>query len=159
MSRGDGRGSEYRFADGDEESEDIGYGGGGGRKKYDDDDEDEGGWATHRETDDLWDSTEDLDEDEEAVEGATAEVVEGEEEEDAFGRAPAPRAAKTAPAPKAAVATKAPAKPAPAPKAAKKAKPAKAAKKAVKKAAKKPAKKTAKKSAKKGKPAKKKGRR
>ena len=155
MSRGDGRGSEYRFADGDEESEDIGYGGGGGaRKKYDDDDEDEGGWATHRETDDLWDSTEDLDEDEEAVEGAAVEPAEGEEEEDAFGRAPAPRAAKTASAPKPA-ATKAP--PTPAPKAA--AKKAKPAKKAAKKAAKKPAKKAAKKSAKKAKPAKKKGRR
>src|SRR5687767_14560096 len=104
MSRGDGRASEYRFADGDEESEEIGYGGGGARKKYDDDDEDEGGWTTHRETDDLWDSTEDLDEDEEVVEGATAEVVEGEEEEDAFGRAPTPRASastKTASAPKA----------------------------------------------------------
>ena len=65
MSRGDGLQGEYRFADGDDEAEDIGYGGGGGRQKYDDDDEDEGGWATHRETDDLWDSTEDLDEDEE----------------------------------------------------------------------------------------------
>ena len=74
MPRGDGLEKEYRFADGDDDSEEIGYGGGGGgggRQKYDDDDEDEGGWATHRETDDLWDSTEDMDEEsEEAVEGA-----------------------------------------------------------------------------------------
>ena len=144
MSRGDG-GLEYRFADGDEEAEDIGYGGGGGgRQKYDDDEEDEGGWATHRETDDLWDSTEDLDEDEEAVEGAAPEVAEAEEEEDAFGRAPAPRAPKSAPAPKPA------------------AKPVAVAKPAKKAAAKKPAKKAskpAKKAKKANKPAKKKGRR
>src|SRR6185503_15537740 len=94
MPRGDER-EEYRFADGDDDSEDLGYGGGGaggGRAKYDDDDEDEGGWATHRETDDLWDSADDMDEDEE---GAEAEPVIGEgeeEEEDAFGRpARAPR--------------------------------------------------------------------
>ena len=65
MPRGDGLLDEYRFADGDDDSEDLGYGGGGGgSRKYDDDDEDEGGWATHRETDDLWDSTDELDEDE-----------------------------------------------------------------------------------------------
>jgi hypothetical protein len=68
MPRGDGR-EEYRFADGEDDSEDLGYGGGGGaggggRAKYDDDDEDEGGWATHRETDDLWDSTDEADEEE-----------------------------------------------------------------------------------------------
>src|ERR671925_487801 len=89
MPRGDGR-ELYQFADGDDDSEDIGYGGGGGAgggRKYDDDDEDEGGWATHRETDDLWDSTDEMDEDEEtAVEGGEA-MAEGDEEgeEDAFG--------------------------------------------------------------------------
>ena len=63
MPRGDGLQDGYRFADGDDESEDLGYGGGGGggSRKYDDDDEDEGGWTTHRETDDLWDSTDDMD--------------------------------------------------------------------------------------------------
>src|SRR5881392_1393383 len=90
MRRGDGLQNEHRFADGEDDSEDLGYGGGGGRK-YDDDEDDEGGWATHRETDDLWDSTEDLDEDEEAA--PEGEAVPGaeveEEEEDAFGRAPA----------------------------------------------------------------------
>src|SRR5688572_33221571 len=98
MPRGDGR-EEYRFADGEDDSEDLGYGGGagGGGRKYDDDDDDEGGWATHRETDDLWDSTDEMEEDEEAVEGA--EPVIGaeteDEDEDAFGR-PAARPSRPA---------------------------------------------------------------
>src|SRR4051812_28116346 len=95
MPRGDGFQGEYRFADGEDDSEDLGYGGGGagggggGSRKYDDDDEDEGGWATHRETNDLWDSTDDLDDEDEVGEATEAVPVEGEEEEeDAFGRAP-----------------------------------------------------------------------
>src|SRR3954466_762214 len=95
MPRGDGVRDEYRFADREEDSEDIGYpsGGGGASRSYDDEDEDEGGWATHRESDDLWDSTDDLDDEETegAEPGAEAPVAEEEEEEDAFGRAPTPR--------------------------------------------------------------------
>src|SRR5438045_629119 len=90
MPRGDGVQNEYRFADGEDDSEDIGYGGGGASRKYDDDDDDEGGWATHRETDDLWDSTDDLD-DEEAGEPEAVVPETDEDEEDAFGRAPTPR--------------------------------------------------------------------
>src|SRR5512146_39544 len=82
MPRGDELREEYRFSDRDDDEVDgTGYGGGGA--SYDDDEEDDGGWMTHKdESDDLWDSAEDVDDDEE--ESGTFEVAEEEEEADVF---------------------------------------------------------------------------
>src|SRR5262245_36328782 len=98
MPRGDGLEKEVRFADRNDEAEDIGYGGGGGgggsRSNYDDDEDDEGGWATHRESDDLWDSTDDLDDDDSDAEPSEALPDADEDDEDAFGRMPIAKAPK-----------------------------------------------------------------
>src|SRR5690242_21706870 len=86
MPRGDNN-EGLRFADRDDE-DDVGYGGGTG---YDDDDDEDGGWTMHKDhSDSLWDSAEELGDDEEAVEGEEGkplpEVGEEEEEDgDLFG--------------------------------------------------------------------------
>ena len=64
MPRGDEVNDELRFSDRDDDVDDLGYGGGGGSSSYDDDDEEDGGWTTHKDdSDDLWDSTDDADDD------------------------------------------------------------------------------------------------
>src|SRR5690242_15755103 len=67
MPRGDELREQYRLSDRDDDVDDLGYGGGGGGSaSYDDDDEEDGGWMTHKDdSDDLWDSTDEVDEDEE----------------------------------------------------------------------------------------------
>ena len=74
----------FRFAD-DDDDDLGGYGGGSRsrRSRYDEDDDDEGGWSINSDnSDQFWDSAEDIDEDDEdAVEGETAAE---EEEPDLF---------------------------------------------------------------------------
>ena len=78
MPRGDGI-EHYQLSDRDDDDDDLGYGGGGGSSYDDDDDEEGGSWgmAKHH-ADDLWDSAEEMDEDEEGGEGE----VEGAEDVD-----------------------------------------------------------------------------
>jgi hypothetical protein len=77
MPRGDELREEYQLSDRDDDVDDLGYGGGGGGgASYDDDDEEDGGWMTHKDdSDDLWDSTDDVDEKEEET-SAVLEVGE-----------------------------------------------------------------------------------
>ena len=64
MPRGDELNEELRVSERDDDGDDLGYGGGGGGSSYDDDDEEDGGWTTNKDdSDDLWDSTDDSDED------------------------------------------------------------------------------------------------
>jgi hypothetical protein len=75
----------FRFAD-DDDDDLGGYGGGSRsrRSRYDEDDDDEGGWSINSDnSDQLWDSAEDVDEDDEdAVEGDA--VATEDEEPDLF---------------------------------------------------------------------------
>src|SRR5436305_15162989 len=66
MPRGDELHEEFRLSDRDDDADDLGYGGGGGGtggggSSYDDDEDEEGGWTGTRGSDDLWDSTDELD--------------------------------------------------------------------------------------------------
>src|SRR3954465_2773402 len=86
MPRGDELRDEYRFSDRDDDVDDLGYGGGGGggggRAPYDDADEEDGGGMPHKtDSDGLWDSADDVDEEDEEGGGA-APVDAGDEEED-----------------------------------------------------------------------------
>src|SRR5437588_10580029 len=79
-----------RFAD-DDDPDDLG-GFSRGKRSYDDDDDEDGGWAINEDhSDRLWDSAEDVDDedaDEEGVRVAEEETEDEEEEADLFGAAP-----------------------------------------------------------------------
>src|SRR6476659_2751994 len=86
MPSGDEVRETLRFAD-DDDSDDLGGGFGRGKRSYDDDDDEEnGGWAINEDhSDRLWDSADDVDDDDEdAVATGDADDVE-DEEEDLFG--------------------------------------------------------------------------
>src|SRR5438132_516987 len=75
----------FRFADDDDDL--GGFGGGSSRRRsrYDEEDDDEGGWALNEDTSDqLWDSTDEYDDEEEDVDGLGAEGAEDDEDVDVF---------------------------------------------------------------------------
>ena len=67
MPRSEDEDRRLRLSERDDEGDDLGYGGGGsggGGASYDDDDEEDGGWAlTKDRSEDLWDSTDEVDDD------------------------------------------------------------------------------------------------
>src|SRR5437763_3377767 len=79
-----------RFAD-DDDQDDLG-GFSRGKRSYDEDEDEDGGWAINEDhSDRLWDSAEDVDDedgDEEGVRVAEEETEDEEEEADLFGAAP-----------------------------------------------------------------------
>src|SRR5881275_835585 len=78
-----------RFAD-DDDTDDLG-GFSRGKRSYDEDDDEDGGWAINEDhSDRLWDSAEDVDDEDADEEGVTkvAEEETDEEEEDLFGASP-----------------------------------------------------------------------
>ena len=85
MPRGDELREEYRLSDRDDDVDDLGYGGGGGGSaSYDDDDEEDGGWMTHKDdSDDLWDSTDDVDDEDEVIARAVDQDDQGLSAEEA----------------------------------------------------------------------------
>jgi hypothetical protein len=89
-SRGDELTGPLRFADDDDDAEIGGFT--RGKRSYDEDEDEDGGWAINEDhSDRLWDSAEDVD-DEDADEEGVAKVAEDdtddEEEADLFGASP-----------------------------------------------------------------------
>jgi hypothetical protein len=80
MPSGDETRETYRFAD-DDDSDDLGGFGRGKRSYEDEEDDEDGGWAINEDhSDRLWDSAEDIDDDEEEeTVGADAEALYEEE--------------------------------------------------------------------------------
>jgi hypothetical protein len=89
-SRGDELTGPLRFADDDDDAEIGGFT--RGKRSYDEDEDEDGGWAINEDhSDRLWDSAEDVDDedaDEEGVPKIAEDDTEDEEEADLFGASP-----------------------------------------------------------------------
>jgi hypothetical protein len=89
-SRGDELTGPLRFADDDDDAEIGGFT--RGKRSYDEDEDEDGGWAINEDhSDRLWDSAEDVDDedaDEEGVTKVAEEDTDDEEEADLFGASP-----------------------------------------------------------------------